>query len=79
MLQGGDFDPIQEAEAQKYLTKLEAQNLILQRRLQTTEAQNKKLDYNMRNLTDVYNADHKRLEEMVSDIYLYVVYIYYAP
>nr|XP_036229374.1 coiled-coil domain-containing protein 39 [Bactrocera oleae] len=68
MLQGGDFDPIQEAEAQKYLTKLEAQNLILQRRLQTTEAQNKKLDYNMRNLTDVYNADHKRLEEMLFNI-----------
>lgn len=68
MLQGGDYDPIQEAEAQKYLTKLEAQNLMLQRRLQTTEAQNKKLDYNMRNLTDVYNADHKRLEEMLFNI-----------
>ncbi|XP_011183957.2 coiled-coil domain-containing protein 39 [Zeugodacus cucurbitae] len=68
VLQGGDFDPMQEAEGQKYLSKLEAQNSILQRRLQTTEAQNKKLDYNMRNLTDVYNADHKRLEAMLFNI-----------
>lgn len=58
---------MKEAEAQKYLAKLEAQNTILQKRLQTTEAQNKKLDYNMRNLTDAYNVDLKRLQEMVSD------------
>ncbi|XP_017486700.1 PREDICTED: coiled-coil domain-containing protein 39 [Rhagoletis zephyria] len=67
-IQGGDYDPIQEAEAQQYLTKLEAQNSALQRRLQTTEAQNKKLDYNMRNLTDVYNADNKNLQNMLFDI-----------
>ncbi|CAD6991771.1 unnamed protein product [Ceratitis capitata] len=68
VLQGGDFDPMQEAEAQKYLAKLEAQNTILQKRLQTTEAQNKKLDYNMRNLTDAYNVDLKRLQEMLFNI-----------
>ncbi|XP_054745396.1 coiled-coil domain-containing protein 39 [Anastrepha obliqua] len=68
VLQGGEFDPMEEEETEKYLAKLETQNNLLQRRLQATESQNKKLDHNMRSLTDVYNADHKNLQTMLFDI-----------
>ncbi|XP_067615864.1 coiled-coil domain-containing protein 39 isoform X2 [Eurosta solidaginis] len=67
-LQDGGYDPIKEADAQRYLAKLESQNMSLQKRLQVTEAQNKKLDHNMRNLTDAYNTDHKNLEDILFQI-----------
>ncbi|EDW95694.1 uncharacterized protein Dyak_GE25332 [Drosophila yakuba] len=55
-------DPEVEATNMARLNALEQEYEKLQRLIATTEAQNKKLNYNMNNLVVQYNADEKELE-----------------
>ncbi|EDV47818.1 coiled-coil domain-containing protein 39 [Drosophila erecta] len=55
-------DPEVEATNMARLNALEQEFEKLQRLIATTEAQNKKLNYNMNNLVVQYNADEKELE-----------------
>jgi len=55
-------DPEVEAANLARLNALEQEYEKLQRLIATTEAQNKKLNYNMNNLVVQYNADEKELE-----------------
>ncbi|XP_017081767.1 coiled-coil domain-containing protein 39 [Drosophila eugracilis] len=61
-LKGLADDPEVEATNLARLNTLEQEYDKLQRLIATTEAQNKKLNYNMNNLVVQYNADEKELE-----------------
>ncbi|XP_060648891.1 coiled-coil domain-containing protein 39 [Drosophila nasuta] len=61
-LQGKNADPELEERNQEILSQLEQNYAKLQRRLSSTEAQNKKLNYSMNALVIVYNSDAKELE-----------------
>ncbi|XP_017046068.1 coiled-coil domain-containing protein 39 [Drosophila ficusphila] len=61
-LKGVADDPEVEASNMARLNELEQEHDKLQRLIATTEAQNKKLNYNMNNLVVQYNADEKELE-----------------
>ncbi|EDW15921.1 coiled-coil domain-containing protein 39 [Drosophila mojavensis] len=61
-LRGKNSDPETEARNEKILSELEQYLAKLQRRLASTEAQNKKLNYSMNALVGVYNNDAKDLE-----------------
>ncbi|EDV94837.1 coiled-coil domain-containing protein 39 [Drosophila grimshawi] len=61
-LRGKNTDPETEARNQETLAELEQYLAKLQRRLNSTEAQNKKLNYSMNALVIVYNNDAKDLE-----------------
>ncbi|KAH8359089.1 hypothetical protein KR093_004243, partial [Drosophila rubida] len=61
-LKGKCSDPEMEERNQAILTQLEQYYAKLQRRLNSTEMQNKKLNYSMNALVIVYNNDGKELE-----------------
>lgn len=61
-LRGKNADPETEARNAQILTDLEQYLSKLQRRLASTEAQNKKLNYSMNALVGVYDSDAKDLE-----------------
>ncbi|KAL7729037.1 hypothetical protein ACLKA6_019870 [Drosophila palustris] len=61
-LRGKNSDPEMETRNQEILAQLEQNYAKLQRRLSSTEAQNKKLNYSMNALVIVYNSDGKELE-----------------
>ncbi|ALC45383.1 CG17387 [Drosophila busckii] len=61
-LRGKMFDPETEERNQVILAELEQQYTKVQRRMASTEAQNKKLNYSMNAMVQVYNQDAKELE-----------------
>lgn len=63
-LQGGLVDPQREERNKQYLKVLEEERTKLTRRHNLTQQQNKKLDDDMRQLTNTFNADMKDLENV---------------
>ncbi|XP_030374341.1 coiled-coil domain-containing protein 39 [Scaptodrosophila lebanonensis] len=61
-MRGSQVDPEAEERNQQTLADLEQYYAKLQRRLVSTEAQNKKLNYSMNALVGVYNNDAKELD-----------------
>ncbi|XP_023297578.2 coiled-coil domain-containing protein 39 [Lucilia cuprina] len=64
ILQGGVIDPVVEQRNQEYLVELEERYNKLQKNVQATQMQNKKLDDDMRKLTLTYNNDMTRLDQV---------------
>ncbi|SPP84569.1 coiled-coil domain-containing protein 39 [Drosophila guanche] len=62
LMSGSQDDPEVEERNLKILSNLEHEYEKLQRLIATTEAQNKKLNYNMNNMVIQYNADEKELD-----------------
>ncbi|XP_001359428.2 coiled-coil domain-containing protein 39 [Drosophila pseudoobscura] len=62
LMSGSQEDPAVEERNLKILANLELEFEKLQRLISTTEAQNKKLNYNMNNMVIQYNADEKELD-----------------
>ncbi|KAH8295387.1 hypothetical protein KR018_010494 [Drosophila ironensis] len=61
-IKGQNDDPELEAANMDKLNELEVEHEKLIRLIATTEAQNKKLNYNMNNLVVQYNSDEKELD-----------------
>lgn len=63
-LQGTQIDPKVEERNRHYLKQLEDQHAKISKTYHITQQQNKKLDDDMRQLTFIYNADMKKLENV---------------
>lgn len=63
-LQGGVIDPVVEQKNRDYHNDLEERLNKLQRNMQATQLQNKKLEDDMRKLTLTYNNDMTRLDQV---------------
>lgn len=63
-LQGALVDPKLEEHNKLYLKELEEQHQKISKTYHITQQQNKKLDDDMRQLTTIYNADMKELENV---------------